>query len=97
MVYKVFSDYLKERYGEKVYKLPVGLPVTCPNRDGTCGFDGCTFCGEIGAGYENLPASMTVQEQIAANKAHIIPRGLNSIGQCASIRVVADHIIHDTI
>jgi hypothetical protein len=74
MVYKVFSDYLKERYGEKVYKLPVGLPVTCPNRDGTCGFDGCTFCGEIGAGYENLPASMTVQEQIAANKAHIIPK-----------------------
>ena len=74
MVYKVFSDYLKERYGEKIYKLPVGLPVTCPNRDGTCGLDGCTFCGEIGAGYENLPASMTVQEQIAANKAHIIPK-----------------------
>lgn len=24
--------YLKKRYGEKVYKLPVNLPVTCPNR-----------------------------------------------------------------
>ena len=33
--YKNFSDYLKERYGEKVYKLPVALPVTCPNRDGS--------------------------------------------------------------
>ena len=49
MVYNTFSDYLKTRYGEKVYKLPVGLPVTCPNRDGTCGSGGCTFCGAIGA------------------------------------------------
>lgn len=74
MVYNTFSDYLKKRYGEKVYKLPVGLPVSCPNRDGTCGTRGCTFCGEIGAGYENLPAEMSVSEQLAANKAHIIPK-----------------------
>ncbi|GBG57467.1 TIGR01212 family radical SAM protein [Sporomusaceae bacterium FL31] len=72
--YNTYSDYLKKRYGEKVYKLPVGLPVTCPNRDGACGTDGCTFCGEIGAGYENLPASMTVTEQINANRAHISPK-----------------------
>ncbi|EAX47107.1 conserved hypothetical radical SAM protein [Thermosinus carboxydivorans Nor1] len=74
MRYRVYSDYLRRRYGTKVYKLPIGLPVTCPNRDGTCGVGGCVFCGEIGAGYENLPASMTVREQIAANKAHIAPK-----------------------
>jgi radical SAM protein, TIGR01212 family len=74
MRYNVYSDYLKERYGEKVYKLPISLPVTCPNRDGTCGANGCVFCGEIGAGYENLPASMTVSMQIAANRAHIAPK-----------------------
>jgi radical SAM superfamily enzyme len=52
-VYKAFSDYLKDRYGEKVYKLPIALPVTCPNRDGTCGNGGadCTFYGEICTGY----------------------------------------------
>ncbi|MEG6585549.1 TIGR01212 family radical SAM protein [Dendrosporobacter sp. 1207_IL3150] len=72
--YNVYSDYLKKRYGQKVYKLPVGLPVTCPNRDGACGTQGCTFCGEIGAGYENLPASMTVEDQINANRAHISPK-----------------------
>lgn len=71
MRYNVYSEYLKQRYGEKVYKLPVSLPVTCPNRDGTCGDGGCVFCGEIGAGYENLPASMTVEMQIAANRVHI--------------------------
>lgn len=71
MRYNVYSDYLRQRYGEKVYKLPVSLPVTCPNRDGSCGKGGCVFCGEIGAGYENLPASMTVEMQIAANRIHI--------------------------
>lgn len=74
MRYRTYSEYLRTRYGEKVYKLPVSLPVTCPNRDGTCGCDGCVFCGEIGAGYENLPASLTVAEQLTANIAHIAPK-----------------------
>lgn len=74
MLYNAYSDYLRQRYGEKVYKLPVSLPVTCPNRDGSCGEDGCVFCGAIGAGYENLPASMTVGMQIAANRQHIAPK-----------------------
>jgi len=70
----MYSDFLRQRYGEKVYKLPVSLPVTCPNRDGTCGVGGCIFCGSIGAGYENLPDTMTVAEQIAQNRRHIEPK-----------------------
>lgn len=72
--YYSYSDYLRNQFGVKVYKLPVSLPVTCPNRDGTCGSDGCVFCGEIGAGYENLPASVTVAQQIETNMAHIKPK-----------------------
>ena len=72
--YRAISAFLKEKYGEKVYKLPVALPLTCPNRDGSAGVGGCVFCGEIGAGYENLPASMTVQEQLVKNIAHIAPK-----------------------
>ena len=34
-LYRTYSDYLKEKYNEKVYKIPIALPVTCPNRDGT--------------------------------------------------------------
>jgi len=72
--YRPYSEYLRQKYGEKVYKLPVSLPVTCPNRDGQCGQGGCVFCGEIGAGYENLPDWLTVSDQLAANKAHIAPK-----------------------
>jgi len=69
--YKVYSQYLKQKYGEKVYKLPVNLPVTCPNRDGTLGCGGCIFCGEEGAGFENLPSFMPVSEQIETNMQYI--------------------------
>jgi hypothetical protein len=67
----MISEYWRQRYGEKVYKLPVSLPVSCPNRDGTCGYGGCIFCGSIGAGYENLPDSMKITDQIAKNRYHI--------------------------
>lgn len=72
--YRMVSKYYKETYGEKVYKLPVALPLTCPNRDGSAGVGGCIFCGEIGAGYENRPAWMTVRMQLEENIAHIGPK-----------------------
>jgi len=46
--YKKYSDFLRTKYGEKVYKIPINLPLTCPNRDGELGVGGCTFCGEVG-------------------------------------------------
>ncbi|MDP4091808.1 MAG: TIGR01212 family radical SAM protein [Bacillota bacterium] len=71
MLYYKFSVFLKSRYGSRVYKLPVNIPVTCPNRDGTLGTGGCTFCGEEGAGFECLPNSKTVKEQIGQNAQYI--------------------------
>lgn len=71
MIYNRFSQYLKNRYGSKVYKLPINLPVSCPNRDGRIGYGGCCFCGEEGAGFESLPSEMSVGSQLAGN-AHYI-------------------------
>lgn len=68
--YRVYSSYLQHKYGGKVYKLPVNLPGTCPNRDGTLGTGGCIFCDEQGAGFECLPDSLSVQEQLAANREY---------------------------
>lgn len=39
-----FGQYLKTKYGEKISKLSLHADVTCPNRDGTKGIGGCTFC-----------------------------------------------------
>lgn len=70
-VYNVYSKYLKERFGEKVYKLPISLPLTCPNRDGCVGTGGCIFCGEEGGSFENLPNILSVKEQVERNKKYI--------------------------
>lgn len=50
------------------------MPLTCPNRDGALGRGGCTFCGTIGAGYENRPKEMTITQQALENKQHIVPK-----------------------
>ena len=44
------NEYLKDRYGEKVYKLSIDAGMTCPNRDGTIGTGGCIFCSKGGSG-----------------------------------------------
>lgn len=51
--YNIYSKYLKEHYGEKVYKLPIKLDLTCPNRDGRLGHGGCIYCHEEGGSFEN--------------------------------------------
>jgi len=41
---KTVNQYLKEQYGTKVYKIALNGGFTCPNRDGTKGVGGCSFC-----------------------------------------------------
>lgn len=73
-VYNTYSKYLMGKYGEKVYKLPISLPLTCPNRDGILGEGGCTFCGEEGGSFENLPNYLSVKKQIENNMQYIRKR-----------------------
>lgn len=70
-VYNRFSEYLIKRYGSKVYKLPICIPVSCPNRDGQKGTGGCIFCGEEGAGFETLPETLSVKQQLVRNAQYI--------------------------
>lgn len=70
-VYYKVSDYYKKTYKEKVYKLPIKLPLTCPNRDGACGYGGCIYCSETGGSFENLDSSLTVTDQLSKNKDYI--------------------------
>ena len=68
MFYYPYSEYLKNKYGEKVYKLPVNLPVTCPNRINDCG---CAFCAGVGTGFEAMNCCVSVSEQLSSTKEKI--------------------------
>ncbi len=70
-LYYKYSDYLKNKFNTKVYKLPVNIPVTCPNRDGTISFGGCSYCGEEAAGFECLSNTIPVAEQLNKNMCYI--------------------------
>ncbi len=70
-LYRSYAEAMREKYGEKVYKLPVNIPVSCPNRDGSLGTGGCTFCGEAGTGFENLSDTLSVSEQLVKNMEYI--------------------------
>lgn len=72
MYYRTYSDYLKLKYGEKVYKLPVNLPVSCPNRMN--GMGGCTFCADVGTGFEAMDSEASVTEQLERTKDKIRKR-----------------------
>lgn len=43
------NQALKKEFGEKVVKLSIDAGFTCPNRDGSKGFGGCTFCSASGS------------------------------------------------
>ena len=69
--YYSISEYYKKTYGQKVYKLPVKLSLTCPNRDGSKCYGGCIFCGDSGGSFENLPSYLSVDQQLERNRQYI--------------------------
>ena len=64
------SEVLKEEYGEKIYRLTLSSGCTCPNRDGSLSYGGCTFCSEGGSG-EFAADYASVEQQINEAKKKI--------------------------
>jgi len=72
--YKSFNGYLKEKFGERVYRVPIDAGFTCPNRDGVRAFGGCTFCDDRGSGAPTINRSASVKEQLESGIARIRKR-----------------------
>ncbi len=63
------STYLQNTYGEKIYKLSLSSGCTCPNRDGTIGTGGCSFCSEGGSGeFAKEPESIDAAKELIRSK-----------------------------
>ena len=70
-MYKSLNQYLKERFGTKVYKIALSSGCTCPNRDGTVGVGGCIFCADTGSGDFAQSATLPIKEQIQLAKEKV--------------------------
>ena len=69
--FRSLNNDLRERFGEKLYKLTLNGGCTCPNRDGTLGTRGCIFCSEGGSGEFAASPQLSIQEQIEDGKRRL--------------------------
>lgn len=66
--YNKFSDFLKQRFGEKVYRITVDGGFTCPNRDGKKGNVPCLYCDERGSGARHIDIELDLKNQYIEGK-----------------------------
>lgn len=71
MEYYSLNQYLKDTYGQKVYKIALDGGFTCPNRDGTLGIRGCIFCSGAGSGDFAESRMLSITKQIERGKKRI--------------------------
>jgi hypothetical protein len=68
MARRQYSDFLRQLYGCKVQKLNVNAGFSCPNRDGTLGWGGCTYCNNASFTPAFSRSSASVTQQLLDGK-----------------------------
>jgi len=72
--FRPFRPWLIERYGRPVHRVALDAGSTCPNRDGTKGFGGCTYCDVEGSGTGALRSGEDIERQLDLGIARIAKR-----------------------
>ena len=62
--YNTFVGYYRRQYGERLQKLVIDAGFTCPNRDGTVGRGGCSFCDNAAFHPSYSTSGKSIAEQI---------------------------------
>jgi radical SAM protein (TIGR01212 family) len=65
-----YSTYLRQTFGERVYRIALDAGFTCPTRDGTLGTDGCLYCNNASFTAESRESLKPVREQLSAGIQH---------------------------
>lgn len=68
-LYRDFADFLAGHFSTKVQKIAVNAGFTCPNRDGTKGRGGCTYCNNQSFNPAYCAPALSVAEQLEKGKA----------------------------
>ena len=76
MLYNEFGQWLREQFPYKVQKISINAGFTCPNRDGTRGWGGCTYCNNQTFNPEYCRTEKSVTQQLEEGRrffAHKYP------------------------
>lgn len=97
------NEYLKSTFGEKIVKLSLDGGFTCPNRDGTKGVGGCTFCSSTGSG--EMASDIDSQIKLLSSKWSNVNKYLayfqnhtNTYGPVSKLKsLYLDSLKHDNV
>lgn len=73
--FRTLQPWLLERFGRPVHRVALDAGSTCPNRDGTKGYGGCTYCDVEGSGTGALKSGADLARQLAEGLARVARRG----------------------
>ena len=76
-MYRTLSQHYREKFGCKVYKLAIDAGFTCPNRDGTLGYGGCSFCSANGGGDFAEKCGISIRQQLENAKKRVAFKNRN--------------------
>lgn len=62
--YNQYSEFLKQKFGAKVYKITLDAGFSCPNRDGTISSCGCIFCDDGGSFSQAHSNLLSIEDQV---------------------------------
>ncbi|MEZ6013671.1 MAG: TIGR01212 family radical SAM protein [Planctomycetota bacterium] len=92
------GPWLRERFGRPVHRVALDAGSTCPNRDGTKGFGGCTYCDIEGSGTGALKTGLDLEEQLARGLARVARRakpGGPAVGALAYLQSYSNTYVED--
>jgi radical SAM protein (TIGR01212 family) len=72
--YYSLNTFFRKTFGEKVYKVSLAGGFTCPTRDGSLGYSGCSFCNPAGSEPKHYKPGMTIAEQLELATAYVLER-----------------------
>lgn len=73
--YLDYSSFIKLKFGERVQKLTLDTGFTCPNRDGTKGHGGCTYCNNNSFNPEYCEPQKSISQQLEEGMTFFVKKG----------------------
>lgn len=73
--YRALAPWLAARFGRPVHRVALDAGSSCPNRDGTKGFGGCSYCDVEGSGSGALASGLELARQLELGLARVARRG----------------------
>jgi len=62
--FRTLGPWMQATFGRPVHRVALDAGSTCPNRDGTKGYGGCTYCDVEGSGTGALKTGASLEEQL---------------------------------